>query len=358
MSKFITVGVAGHVDHGKTSLVKALTGIDTDRLQEEKRRGLSIESGIAPFELPSGGIVALVDVPGHTDYLKNTIRGLSCIDAAILVIASDDGVMPQTAEHLRILELMGVNREFAVLSKTDLVDEETLELAELEVRELTEGTFLHEQPIVLFSAVDQRCLAEIRKCIQKQMEAAQGKDPGARFRLWMDQIKMMPGFGTVVSGTILSGHQKEGDGLVFLPLGKETRVRSIETHHERVLEAFAGQRVGISLHRVPLQEIEQGMLLAEPEAIIPSNRLNVDIKVLPGARKPLKNKQRVKLYLGTSVTNACVVLVGTEFLAPGDRGLAQFWPMKPVPAMPSDAFAIGLLDVPAVIGGGAVLETG
>ncbi|MCD6293878.1 MAG: GTP-binding protein [Deltaproteobacteria bacterium] len=176
MEKHITVGVAGHVDHGKTALVRSLTGIDTDRLKEEKRRGLSIESGIAPLELSSGMQIALVDVPGHTDFLKNTIRGLSSVDMAILVVAADDGVMPQTLEHIQILDFFAARGGFIVLSKADLVDDETLELAELEIRELTEGTFFEGKPVIPFSAIDRRGLDEIRINIEGVAERTAGKD--------------------------------------------------------------------------------------------------------------------------------------------------------------------------------------
>lgn len=248
VQKHITIGVAGHVDHGKTSLVKALTGIDTDRLQEEKRRGLSIESGIAPLALTPGGTVAFVDVPGHTDFMKNTIRGLSSVDAAILVVAADDGVMPQTREHMEILRFLGAETGFVVLSKVDLVDEETLEMAVLEIRELLAGTVLEEKPIIPFSAVDQRGVEEIRGQIEKLSETCRGKNAEDPFRLWIDQIRGVQGFGSVVSGTVLSGMLKENDPLVLLPSGLEIRVRSLEVHHKRVEETVAGQRVGISLH--------------------------------------------------------------------------------------------------------------
>jgi len=358
MGKHITIGIAGHVDHGKTSLIKAMTGIDTDRLQEEKRRGLSIESGIAPMDLSSGESVALMDVPGHTDFLKNTIRGLSCVDAAVLVVAADDGIMPQTREHVDILRFLGAEEGFLVLSKADLVDEETLDLAELEVRELLEGTFLEEKPMIPFSAVDRRGVDEIRMQVERLTETCRGKNGQIPFRLWIDQVKGVQGFGTLVSGTILSGRLKENDPLVLLPIGVETRVRSLESHHMRIQEAVAGRRVGISLHKVQFQDVGRGMLLACPGTVLLSNYLNVEITVLAGAKKPLTNGQRVKIYLGTSVTSAPVRLMGKENLGPGEGGLAQLRLVKPLPAQPSDGFVICLLDVPTVIGGGKVLEVG
>jgi len=356
MSKFLTAGIAGHVDHGKTALVRCLTGIDTDRLQIEKQRGLSIESGIAPLELSSGERMAMVDVPGHTDFLKNTIRGLSTADLGILVVAADDGVMPQTLEHIQILDFFGAKSGFIVLSKADLVDDETMELAELEVRELAEGTFLEEKPVVPFSSVDQRGLEEIRVRIEEMAEAVSAKEIQTPFRCWIDQVKGFAGFGTVVSGTILSGTLRQDDPLCLLPSGIETRARSLETHHEKCSEACAGQRVGINLHRVPLKEIRRGMVLAEPGSVDPAYLLNVDIRILNRAGRPIRNRQRVKLYLGTSVTNTLVVLIEKEQLEPGERGLVQFRLMKPVAALPGDPFVICLLNVQTVIGGGKVIE--
>jgi len=344
------------VDHGKTSLVKALTGIDTDRLQEEKRRGLSIESGIAPLALSSGGTVAFVDVPGHTDFMKNTIRGLSSVDAAILIVAADDGVMPQTREHMEILRFLGAETGFVVLSKVDLVDKETWEMAELEIRELLAGTVLEEKPIIPFSALDRRGVEEIRVQIERLWETCRGKNTEDPFRLWIDHVRHVQGFGTVASGTVLSGRVKENDPLVLLPAGLETRVRSLEVHHKRVEETVAGQRVGISLQKVQLQDLSRGMLLASPGTVFSSRYLNVDIKLLAGAKKFLRDGQRVKIYLGTSATNTRVALMGKGHLGPGESGVAQLQLANLVPALPSDPFVICLMDVPSVIGGGKVLE--
>jgi selenocysteine-specific elongation factor len=356
MSTFLTAGIAGHVDHGKTSLVRCLTGIDTDRLRIEKERGLSIESGIAPLRLSTGGFLSVVDVPGHTDFLKNTIRGLSAVDLGILVVAADDGVMPQTLEHIQILDFFGAKGGLIVLSKADLVDDETMELAELEIRELTEGTFLEEKPIVPFSLLDLRGLEEIRLSIEEAAEGVSGKNLQAPFRCWIDQVKGFAGFGTVASGTILSGSLTQDDPLHLLPSGLETRARSLETHHETCSKAWAGQRVGINLHRAPVDKIRRGMLLAAPGSIELAYLLNVDLRVLDRTRKAVLNRQRMKLYLGTSVTNALVVVMDKEQLAPGERGLVQLRLMKPIPALPGDPFVICLLNVQSVIGGGKVIE--
>jgi len=356
MNKYVTIGIAGHVDHGKTSLVRTLTGIETDRLEEERRRGLSIESGVAPFLTTSGLSIALVDVPGHTDFLKNTIRGLSCVDMAILVVAADDGVMPQTREHLEILDLFGAKTGFVVLSKADMVDMETLELAELEIKEVVRGTVFQGKPVIPFSALDQRGLEDIRSAIEAEAAHLESKSLEEPFRLWIDQVSGVAGFGTVVTGTILSGTLSQDDSLVLLPSGIETRVRSLETHHKLTEKVYAGQRVGINLHKVPLDQVSRGMLLAAPGLLDPSFLLNVDLKVLETAKAPIRNRQRVKLYLGTSVTNTLVVLMERESLQPGEQGLAQFRLMKAVAALPRDPFVICPLNLNTVMGGGNVLE--
>lgn len=357
MEKHITIGIAGHVDHGKTSLVRALTGIDTDRLQEEKRRGLSIDSGIAPVECSSGGRVALVDVPGHIQFLKNTVRGLCGVDAAVLVVAADDGVMPQTIEHMEVLRFLGAETGFVVLTKADLVDEETLELAELEIRELLGGTLLEESAVIPFSSVDRRGLAQVRDELDRLAERAPSRDPAAPFRCWIDRVKRFAGFGTVASGTVFSGVIRENDSVRILPSGVQTRARSLESHHVKRDRVGAGERLGISLHKVPIDQVDRGMLLSEPDAMMAGYLLNVQVRVLAGARGPLKNRQRVKLYLGTSVTNSMVVLMDRETLSPGEEGLAQIRTMRPLAALPQDRFVMSLLNVHSIIGGGTVLET-
>ena len=356
MKKHITIGIAGHVDHGKTALVRCLTGFDTDRLQEEKRRGLSIESGVAPLELPSGEQVSLVDIPGHTDFLKNAIRGLSCVDLAILVVAADDGVMPQTQKHLEILKFFKVKNGFMVLSKADLVDDETLELAELELLEMVKNTFLDGKPVIPFSTLDRRGMEDILRNIGMEIEQAKVKNVTASFRLWIDQVRSFSGFGTVATGTIHSGMVKKDETICLLPSEKRTRVRFIEVHHKKVTEAFAGERVGINLHKIPLKEVKRGMVLAKEGTVKSSYLLNGELTILKNSLKPIKTRQRVKLYLGTAVTNVMVVLMDKEQLEPGEQGLVQFRLMKQVAALPGDLFVICPLNVQTIVGGGEVLE--
>jgi selenocysteine-specific elongation factor len=357
MSASFTIGVAGHVDHGKTTLVRSLTGIDTDRKVEEKVRGLSIESGVAELKLPDGRSVALLDVPGHTDFLKNTVRGLNSVDMALLVVAADDGVMPQTREHLDILSFFNASSGLVVLSKTDLVDEETVELAEMELGELLSGTFLDRCPILRYSHRNPGLCTGIIRYIEQVLNGIPAKPPGGSFRLWIDQVKSIKGHGTVVSGTIASGTVHVGDALELLPCGMMTRARSLQKHGRSVEQAVAGERVGINLHRVPLRDVRRGMMLAASGAIPAGYLLNTEITVLTGTRKGIKNHQRVKFYLGTSITNALVVLMDSDRIDPGGTGLAQVRLMHPVAALPRDRFVISPLNINTVIAGGRVLET-
>ena len=356
MEKHITVGVAGHVDHGKTSLVRCLTGIDTDRLKEEKQRGLSIEPGIAPLGLPSGATVALVDVPGHSDYLKNTIRGLSSVDTAILVVAADDGVMPQTLDHLEVLNYIKAKSGIVVLSKADLVDDETLDLAELEIHDELAGTFLEGKPVIPFSAMDGRGAGHVLAAIDAVAREVRGKTIDAPFRLWVDQVRSFPGFGTVASGTILTGALSRDDPIQLLPSRKETKVRFLEVHHQRVDRAMTGQRVGINLHKVPMDDVSVGMVLAAPGTLEPGYILNAELSVLPKARKAILDHQRVRLYSGTCGTNALVVLMEKQRLNPGESGLVQLRLLESLALLPRDPFVVSPMNLHSVIGGGTILE--
>ncbi|MDY6791361.1 MAG: selenocysteine-specific translation elongation factor [Thermodesulfobacteriota bacterium] len=356
MEKHITIGVAGHVDHGKSALVRCMTGIDTDRLQEEKVRGLSIESGIAPLKLPSGQRVSLIDVPGHTDFLKNTIRGLNSVDMAILVVAADDGVMPQTLEHLEVLQFFKVKGGFVVLSKTDLVDEETLEIGRLEIKEALTGTIFEGKPVISFSAPDLTGLDDILFCIDGEIKDIPCKMTDTPMRLWIDQIKRFTGIGTVVSGTVLSGTLKQDDSLQLMPTGLITRARSMESHGKKISIAVAGQRVGVNLHKISVKAVKRGTALAEQGVVKPGYLLNVELQVLKRSGQTLKNRQRVRLYLGTSVTNAMAVLMDNKKLSPGDKGLVQFRLMKPIAALPRDPFVVSPLNLNTIIAGGTVLE--
>jgi selenocysteine-specific elongation factor len=357
MGKYITVGVAGHMDHGKTSLARCLTGMDTDRLKEEKRRGLSIEPSVAPLQLPSGGRIALVDVPGHSDFLKNTIRGLSNVDMAVLVVAADDGVMPQTKDHLEALNFFRAKGGLIGLSKADIVDHETLELAEMEIREILDGSFLQGKPVIPFSAANGRGLDQILEAVEKEVRRVVGKTLRAPFRLWIDQVRSFPGYGTVVSGTVLAGIIRRDDTVQLLPSGKEAKVRFVEVHHQRVDRAVAGQRVGLNLPCTSLQEVRLGTVLAAPGVLSPTSLLNSELSLLPNVRRPILNRQRVKLYIGTQCTTTLLVMMENERLHPGETGLVQLRLQEPLAVLPRDPFVISPMNLPTVIGGGKILET-
>jgi selenocysteine-specific elongation factor len=357
MNAGFTIGVAGHVDHGKTTLVRALTGVDTDRKAEEKSRGLSIEAGVAELTLSCGRSCALIDVPGHTDFLKNAIRGLSGVDLALLVVAADDGVMPQTREHLDILGFFKAAAGLVVLTKTDLVDEETLGLAELEISEMLTGTFLEGCPIFRFSARHPEHGAAILQGVEDALTRHPGKPDDRSFRLWVDQVRSITGHGTVVSGTVMSGRIRCQDEIEIQPAGVISRARSLESHARPVSAAAAGQRVGINLPRVPLKDVRRGMSLSIPGAVRPVFMLNAEIHVLSTAGKGIKNRQKVKIFLGTSVTRAVVVLMQGHILEPGQSGLVQIRLAAPVAALPRDALVISLMNVNSVIAGGMIMET-
>ena len=358
MQRHYTVGIAGHVDHGKTTLVAALTGVDTDRMQVEKARGLSIEFGIAPLVLPSGLRVSLVDVPGHRDFMKNTIRGLSAVDAAILAVAADDGVMPQTREHLEILRFFGVSAGIAVLTKADLVDRETLEMAALDIEELAAGSFLENGPVIPFSGIDGRGRDEVLAVLDGMAAAGiRSKASSKPFRMFVDQVRIFQGLGTVVSGTILSGTVRAGDRLEIVPGGKTVRVRSLESHHNAVESASAGLRVGINLQGVGAGEIARGMVLSEPGCLEAAAYLNVELELCRLSGQPLRSGQRVKVHVGSAVGSALAVIMGREELVPGQRGLVQFRLTAPLGAAPRDRCIMTPMNSPSVLGGGTILET-
>lgn len=355
MTSYYTIGVAGHVDHGKTALTRALTGINTDRMREEQRKGLSIVPGIAPLTLPSGVKTALVDLPGHSDYLKNTICGLAGIDMAILVVSADEGVMPQTREHLNILKFYGIKRGVIVLSKTDIVEGDILELADLEIRELMEESGFSQWPVLPFSALTKTGLKEVVSCIDGITGHLKSRCRQVPFRLWVDQARMITGFGTVISGTILAGVVNQNDTVQLFPDGRKVRVRFLETHGEKVETLAAGQRAGINLPRVPLGLVKKGSVLATPDTLSPTAFINAELHLLENLSAALRDRTRVRLYIGTASFNCLAVLMDAAPLSSGQTGLVQFRPSRPIPCMPGDRFVVAILNKNVIIGGGRIL---
>ena len=279
MAKHIIVGIAGHVGHGKTTLVESLTGREDRGEKFEKSRGRTVEASVVPLGFEDDLAITIIDVPGHERYLKNTIRCLCGVEMAVLVIAADDGVMLLTVEHLRILEFLGVEHGFTVLSKCDLVDEETVDLARLEIRESIAGTFLENQPVVSYSAGDEKSLEKILLQLETVARQIAAKPKGGPFRLWIDRVCGFSGHGTVVCGTVKSGQVCEGDPLELLPGNFKSRARSLEIHRAKVQTAAAGQQVGINIPKTSQKSVKRGMMLATPESLSPSRFLNATLRI-------------------------------------------------------------------------------
>ncbi len=354
--KSIVIGTAGHVDHGKTALVKALTGIDTDRLKEEKERGMTIEPGFAYLNLPSGRVVSVVDVPGHERFIKNMLRGISGVDVALLVVAADDGVMPQTREHLDILKLLNIQHGLAVLSKVDLVDEETLLMAIEEVRHLVQGSFLEGSATLPCSAQTGQGIEKIIQTIDHLIDRVIERNQGGIFRLPIDRVFTMTGYGTVVTGTIASGKIKKGDTVQVYPIGKTTMVRNIQIHNQWVHEADAGQRVGLNLPNMKVEEIERGMVLSEPQALTSTHLMNAKFQYLKSNATPLSNGIRIKFYSGTTEVIGRMVLMEKDSLLPGEECFVQFRLEKRISLLPYDRYIVRTLSPTLTIGGGFILE--
>ncbi len=349
------VGTAGHIDHGKSALVRALTGVDPDRLEEEKRRGMTIDLGFAHFDLPSGLRVGLVDVPGHERLIKNMLAGAAGIDLVLLVVAADEGVMPQTREHLDILRFLQVRRGVVVLNKIDLAtDAEWLALVREEIGELCAGTFLAGAPIVPVSARTGAGIPGLVEAIDRALREIPPRDADAPARLPVDRSFTMPGFGTVVTGTLWSGRIRAGDVLELLPSGREVRVRQVQSHGAAVEEACAGQRVALNLAGVAKEEVIRGHVLAAPGTLRPSRVVDVRLRLLPGA-PPLPHHGRIRLYAGADEVIGRVRLLDRDRLLPGQEAVAQLRLERPTVVARGDPFVLRRYSPMATIGGGDVL---
>ncbi len=354
--KHIIIGTAGHIDHGKTTLIKALTGRETDTLREEKERGISINLGFTFFDLPSGKRAGIVDVPGHERFIKNMLAGVSGIDIVLLVIAADEGIMPQTREHLEILQLLAVKKGIVVLTKMDMVEEEWLEMITEEVREGLMGTFLEAAPIVPVSSKSGENLKELIRIIDEATEEVEEKDEGGHFRLPVDRVFSITGFGTVVTGTIISGSVREGDTVEIYPSGIKAKVRGLQVHEKPAEIGEAGQRCAINLSGVKVEDIERGDVLAENDSLQASLMVDANMYYLKSAGRPLENRQRVRLYHGTSEILCRVVLLDKEELEPGENAYVQLRLEAPLTAQRKDRFVIRSYSPMHTIGGGVILE--
>ncbi|HET8999132.1 MAG TPA: selenocysteine-specific translation elongation factor [bacterium] len=349
------MGTAGHIDHGKSALVKALTGIDPDRLEEEKRRGMTIDLGFAHFDLPGGRRVGIVDVPGHERLIRNMLAGATGIDLVLLVIAADEGVMPQTREHLDILRFLDVDRGIVVLNKVDLVsDPEWLPLVTEDIRALIAGTFLEGAPVVPVSARTGAGLPRLVAAIEKALAELPARQVDAPTRIPVDRSFTMAGFGTVVTGTLWTGRVRTGDALELLPAGRELRVRHVQSHGAEVTEAVAGQRVALNIVGATKDEIARGDVLVSPRSLAPTMLFDARIRLLAGA-PPVGHHERVRVYVGADEVIGRLRLLDRSKLGPGDTAVAQVRLERPAVVARGDPFVLRRYSPMVTVGGGEVI---
>lgn len=355
--KNIIVGTAGHIDHGKTTLIKALTGRNTDRWEEEQRRGITIDLGFTYFDLKNGDRVGIIDVPGHEKFINNMVAGVVGMDLVLLVVAADEGIMPQTREHMDILGLLGIKKSILVINKCDLVDEEWLELVEEEIQEELEGTFLEGAPVVKVSAATGHGLDELTDTIQQLMsDEVVAKDTQTIPRLPIDRAFTLSGFGTIITGTLISGTITREDVLEMYPIGKECKIRNIQVHGQNQDKCYAGQRVAINLSNVKKKEIRRGCVLAPKNSMKNTDLLDVKLKVLEDSMRILTNHERLHLYTGTSEILCRAVLLDKEQIGPGEEGLVQLRLEEEIAVKRGDRFVVRFYSPMETIGGGIVLE--
>lgn len=352
----LIIGTAGHVDHGKTVLIKALTGVDTDRLQEEKERGISIDLGFAPFRLPSGRMAGVVDVPGHERFIHNMLAGVAGMDLVMLVVDAAEGVMPQTREHLDILQLLGVQKGIAVITKIDLVEEDWRELVREEIADELKGTFLEGAPIVTVSAQQGEGIEALKELIDKMTGTLEPRSSSGPLRLPVDRSFIIAGFGTVITGTLVQGAVKVGDTVAVVPPGLEARVRNVQVHDRDVKEARAGARVALNLAGLEKEQVQRGSVVSSPGYYRQTGLLDVTLELLSRSPRKIKNLDPVHFFLGTARSVARLLLLDRDELLPGESALAQCRLDRPLVAERGDPFVIRSYSPMTTIGGGKVLD--
>ncbi|HEY2848020.1 MAG TPA: selenocysteine-specific translation elongation factor, partial [Pyrinomonadaceae bacterium] len=352
----VVVGTAGHIDHGKTALVKALTGVDADRLPDEKRRGITIDIGFA--EMTEGDVhFGFVDVPGHERFVRNMLAGASGIDLVLLVVAADEGVMPQTREHFEICRLLGLDHGIVVLTKSDLTDEDTLDLARLDVAELVAGSFLQKAPVIAVSSKTGAGVDELKEVLARSAREIRSRLNRFVTFLPVDRSFTMKGFGTVVTGTLNSGEIADGDELELLPDGQRVRVRGIESHGSSQDRIGAGRRTAVNLAGVDHGDVTRGMVLTEREVVRPTQLLDCQVELLASSPRPLRSRQRLRVHIGTAEVLASMqVLNDAATIDPGDAGLVQLRLESPLSALPSQRLIIRSYSPQLTIGGGTILD--
>jgi len=354
--KQIILGTAGHIDHGKTSLIKAVTGIDTDRLKEEKERGITIELGFASMDLPSGQHIGVVDVPGHEKFVKNMVAGATGIDLVAMVIAADEGVMPQTREHMEICSLLGVQHGLVVLTKSDLVEEEWLELVKDDIEDFVRGTFLEDAPIIPVSSVTGEGVQEFAGALDELSTQVPSRSSSGLFRLPVDRVFIMKGFGTVITGTLASGSVKIGDSVMIYPSEITSKVRGVQVHNQSVERADAGVRTAINFQGLEKASINRGEVVSTPGALKPSYMVDVSLHYLNSNKKPIKSRTRVRFHTGTSEILGNLILLDRDELQPNENTMAQIRLDTPIAVVKDDRYVIRSYSPVRTIGGGQILN--
>ena len=355
--KHIIIGTAGHIDHGKTTLIKALTGCNTDRWKEEQERGITIDLGFAFFDLPNGDRAGIVDVPGHEKFIHNMVAGVVGMDMVLLVIAADEGIMPQTKEHMDILHLLGIQKCIVVLNKMDLVDEEWLELMEEEVRDQLQDTFLKDAPVVKVSSVTGEGLKELTdEIVKMETSEVQEKEIHTIPRLPIDRVFTISGFGTIVTGTLISGIIRKDDTLQLYPWNAPCKVRNIQVHGKNVDECSAGQRVAVNLTGIKKEDISRGDVLASSNSMKGTTLLDVKLKILKDSNRIVKNRSRLHLFTGTSEVLCRTILLDRDELKAGEECFAQLRLEQELALRKGDRFVVRFYSPMETIGGGEVLE--
>ncbi len=354
--KNVIIGTAGHVDHGKTSLIKALTGIDTDRLKEEKKRGITIELGFAHIDLPNGQKVGIVDVPGHEKFIKNMLAGAGGVDIAMLIIAADEGFMPQTEEHLGILSLLDISHGVVVLTKSDLVDEDWIEMMKEELSEKLKGCFLESAPIMPISSHTGAGLEELRNKLVEIYDEIEDKNTALPARIPVDRVFSVDGFGTVITGTLIEGSLNEGDDVMIYPEQKMTKVRNIQVHGKDVKTAFPGQRVAVNLASIKKTEVKRGDTIAKPDSMTNTRMIDVKLSILPECNRSINNASRLHFYHGTSDALAKAVLLDRDSLVAGESGFVQFRLSEEIAVKKGDRFVVRFYSPLETVGGGTIID--
>ncbi len=352
----VIIGTAGHIDHGKSSLIRRLTGIDPDRWAEEKKRGITIDLGFSFFDLPSSKRVGIVDVPGHEKFIKNMLAGVSGIDLVLLVIALDEGIMPQTEEHLNILNLLKVQNGIIVLTKSDIVDEDMKELVKEDVTDYVKGTFLEDAPIVYVSSVTADGLDKLIQCMDDMVKRITFSVSGTDARLPIDRVFSLQGVGTVITGTLIEGEITENQQMELYPQNKKIRIRRIQNHNKAVKTAYGGQRIALNITGVEKDDISRGDIVATIASMRSTMMIDADLSLLASAPRPLDNWNRLRLYIGTKEVLCRVVILDKESVNAGDTALVQFRLEEPISCKYGDRFVIRSYSPLRTIGGGMILD--